>query len=59
MVTVDELVTIPIAAKRVPCESESSIRRKLVSGKAEGIKLGRDWFIFENEVKRLSSGQPA
>ena len=51
------MMTIAMAAKRTNLP-EHTIRRRLRSGEYQGSQMGRDWFIYTSEVKRLSKQFP-
>jgi hypothetical protein len=54
---IDELVPLPDAAK-LTSWSESRIRKGLKSGEVKGYKVGRDWVLDPDEVKRLATDHP-
>ena len=54
---VKELVPLGQAVKRFD-RSEWVVRRQLRDGKLEGVRVGRDWFLTEAEVSRLTREYP-
>ncbi len=54
---VSELVRLSRGAKTID-RTEAQLRRDIISGKVKGQKLGRDWFLPTDEVKRLSELYP-
>jgi excisionase family DNA binding protein len=54
---VEELTPIAEAAKRTR-QSESAIRRGLKLGRIQGVKIGRDWLLPNDEVDRLAREYP-
>ena len=52
-----DFVSVPLAAKRTS-KSETTIRREVMSGAIQGVKMGRDWFIQLSEVERLAVEYP-
>ena len=54
---VEELTPIAKAAKHTR-QTESAIRRGLQTGRIRGVKVGRDWLIPPDEVRRLAKEFP-
>ncbi len=51
----DDLMTIPDAAKLIPHETETSLRNKARDSKINAVKLGREWFLTPAEVERIKA----
>ena len=51
------LIPLPLAAKTTSL-SEPTLRRRLHSGAIQGVRLGRDWYIPNHEVDRISRDFP-
>ena len=51
------LAPLSVAAKTTSL-SEHTLRRRLKTGEIEGMRLGRDWFLPNYEVERLSREFP-
>jgi hypothetical protein len=52
-----QLIPLVMAAKAMAL-SEATLRRYLRSGRARGIRYGRDWMIPWEEVRRLAEVYP-
>lgn len=53
----ENLVSIPKAAKKMDL-AEHMIRRRLINGRIKGEKIGRDWYVYLDEVRRLEQEHP-
>jgi hypothetical protein len=53
----NNLVSIPRASKTTD-RAEHWIRRRLINGQIRGEKIGRDWYLYSEEVQRLEQEFP-
>ncbi len=53
----NELVPLNVASKRTNL-GDHTLRRGLIQGRIKGRKIGRDWFIYADEVNRLAAEFP-
>jgi excisionase family DNA binding protein len=50
----NDLIKISQALKNLPI-SRSTLIRLIQNGKIRGVKIGRNWFVYSNEIERIRS----